>query len=246
MGASADELSGPSTAAAVAPIIDRVRMSIARAVGDRAPELVERYGLPPAAGGTLAMLRHLGDRTITQAQLDAVFRYQPPEAIAAAIAAGRVAGILVEDPTELRLADAGRALMAEVLALTSEIVDERWAAETARLDRLLALTAAALEAATASAGDSFAVLHPLAVAPEAIPALVLAERLTALRFHRADAHAAAWQAAGLTVSEAAALAEGPQRDAIEADTNVRAAAPYEALSTGDRLALIADLGALPG
>jgi hypothetical protein len=66
-----------------------------------------------------------------------------------------------------------------------------------------------------------------------------------LRFHRFDAHVAAWTAAGLTAAEVQALPPGPERDAIEAATNERAAAPYEALSRAERFAFVAGLGALP-
>ena len=40
-----------------------------------------------------------------------------------------------------------------------------------------------------------------------------------LRYHRADAHAAAWQAAGLTSAAIRQMAAGPARDAIEVETN---------------------------
>jgi LmbE family N-acetylglucosaminyl deacetylase len=241
-----DELSGPRTAAAVAPIIDRLRISIARALAELAPAVVEPFGIPATVGGTIAMLRHLDHRAITPAALDAVFRYQPPESVAAAIAASRAAGLVAEDPGAIRLTEAGRQLMAELLALTSEVVDARWSSEGARLARLLALTDQVLDAAVATGGESFAVLYPLALEPAAGPALVLAERLTALRFHRADAHAAAWQVAGLTAVEVAQLPPGPERDALEADTNERAGPPYAVLAVADRVALIADLGALSG
>jgi hypothetical protein len=75
--------------------------------------------------------------------------------------------------------------------------------------------------------------------------MVAAERLTALRFHRFDAHVAAWKAAGLTGEEVASLPPGSQREAIEAETNRRAAAPYEALEPGERVDFLGALAALP-
>ena len=74
----------------------------------------------------------------------------------------------------------------------------------------------------------------------------MSERLTGLRFHRFDAHVAAWRAAGLTPDQIKALRNGPARTAIEADTNRRAATPYAALDPAERLELLAGLGALPG
>jgi hypothetical protein len=76
--------------------------------------------------------------------------------------------------------------------------------------------------------------------------VVLAERLTPLRFHRFDAHVAAWRAAGLTVEQVVALGPGPERTAIEEATNLAAARPYEVLTPAERFDLCAGLGALPG
>jgi hypothetical protein len=70
--------------------------------------------------------------------------------------------------------------------------------------------------------------------------------LSVLRYHRADAHAAAWQAAGLTADAMIQLPEGPLRAAIEEETNRRAGVPYAALSIDERVALLAGLAALPG
>jgi hypothetical protein len=77
---------------------------------------------------------------------------------------------------------------------------------------------------------------------------VLLNRLSTMRYHRADAHAAAWQAAGWTAAEVAAMPWGTEwsdaRVAIERDTNVRAAPPYAALTADERLVLLAGLAAL--
>jgi hypothetical protein len=76
--------------------------------------------------------------------------------------------------------------------------------------------------------------------------LLLHHRLSVLRYHRADAHAAAWQAAGLTSATIRQMAAGPARDAIEVETNRRAGQPYAALTPDERLTLLAGLAALPG
>ena len=76
--------------------------------------------------------------------------------------------------------------------------------------------------------------------------MLLLNRLGTLRYHRADAHAAAWAAAGHTASSIAALPAGPERLAIELETDRRAAGPYAALGAEERLTMLADLAALPG
>jgi hypothetical protein len=67
-----------------------------------------------------------------------------------------------------------------------------------------------------------------------------------LRYHRADAHAAAWQAAGFTGEAMKQMPAGPTRDAVEAETNRRAGVPYAVLSPEERITLLAGLTALPG
>lgn len=79
---------------------------------------------------------------------------------------------------------------------------------------------------------------------DAADELVLHTRFSALRYHRADAHAAAWQAAGLTSTTITELAAGPARDAIEAETNRRNGLAYATLSRDERAKLLAGLAAL--
>jgi hypothetical protein len=67
-----------------------------------------------------------------------------------------------------------------------------------------------------------------------------------LRYHRADAHATAWTAAGHTATSITALPPGPPRATIEAETDRLAAPPYAALTADERLTLLADLAAVPG
>jgi hypothetical protein len=71
-------------------------------------------------------------------------------------------------------------------------------------------------------------------------------RLGALRHHRADAHRAAWTAAGLTLPELLALPDGGLRQEIDDDTNRRDAPIYAALTGDERVELLALLAALPG
>jgi hypothetical protein len=81
---------------------------------------------------------------------------------------------------------------------------------------------------------------------DAASGLLLHTRLSVLRYHRADAHAAAWKAAGLTSAAISHMAAGPVRDTIEAETNRRAGIPYTALDPDERMTFLAGLAALPG
>jgi hypothetical protein len=170
--------------------------------------------------------------------------------------------------------DRGRAFLAELYELHGRVTGELWSAHRDRVDRLADLAGRLLTAATGSAATDTGTTGaattasdttgtgttgtgaPLdgafgAVAPPHEPdgtpsGLLLLNRLGALRHHRADAHAAAWTAAGHTPQSIAGLARGPERLAIDLETDRRAAAPYGALAPGERLALLADLAALPG
>ncbi|MCC3763268.1 hypothetical protein K3N28_09310 [Glycomyces sp. TRM65418] len=83
-----------------------------------------------------------------------------------------------------------------------------------------------------------------AVVRPVIDRIHVAVRLDGRRRHRADAHRAAWRAAGLTVDRIRALPEGPERAAIEADTD-RCDEPGGAvLDADERLELLGGLGAL--
>ena len=74
--------------------------------------------------------------------------------------------------------------------------------------------------------------------------MLLFNRLAALRYHRADVHAAVWEEEGFTAAQIIALTPGVVRDRIEAETNRRAAVPYETLTTRERQTLLLGLSAL--
>lgn len=123
---------------------------------------------------------------------------------------------------------------------------ERWDAEHGqRVDRLNELVNRARETAAHTGGAGWAVFAPPHEPVNSPPGRLLLNRLSTLRAHRADAHVAAWQDAGLTAREVVAMPAGPDRDAIEDDTNERAGAPYAVLAADERLTLLADLAALP-
>lgn len=234
-------------AAAVAPVLDRLRLAVARGVPERARSLAARLDLSPQGLQTLSMLRNaMPNRVVDRAGIGAVFVYTPPEQVEEALR--ELAGkslISASESGAVVLSDRGRESLAELYTITAPFVDELWAGHEHLSNKLAGLAHRVVVAAAGTGGPAFAVMAPPWEPPGASSAMLLAERLTPLRFHRFDAHVAAWRAAGLTVDEVRTLPPGHQRDAIEADTNHRAGAPYEALTPGERFALCAGLGALP-
>jgi hypothetical protein len=103
-----------------------------------------------------------------------------------------------------------------------------------------------IEAALPTGGEAFRALAPPYEPAGADDALVLHHRLSVLRYHRADAHAAAWHAAGQTAQSMAELPAGAQRDRIEAETNRRAGTPYASLTVAERSEFVHGLASLPG
>jgi hypothetical protein len=221
-------------------------MSAPRAGGGR--ELVARYGGTAAVGALVEFRTALGwpGRTVTPAQLAAVLRYRDPAEYAALLRGHAEHGTLdLDRDGGFRATGRGREFLAELLALQGGVLTEAWVAHADRVGRLNALLGRLLDAAAGTGGDAFAAMAPPYEPPAAAPAAVLLNRLGTLRYHRADAHAAAWGAAGLTAAQVQALAPGPGRDAVEAETDRRAAGPYTSLAVDERLALLADLAALP-
>jgi hypothetical protein len=232
-------------AALVAPVIDRLRNTMVRAIKGRGDEVVRQLGASAPALQTMGMLRNaLPIRAVAREELRAVLRYLPPAEVDAGIAQAVAAG-LIDDGAELRVTARGRAALDLLYAVGADVVGDLWSGHEARVESLLGLTARLLDAASQTGGPAFAVMFPPYEPAGATPAMRLAERLTPLRFHRFDAHVAAWEAEGLTVEKVQALGAGPVRDRIEDETNRRAAAPYAALDPAERVELLGGLGALP-
>jgi hypothetical protein len=242
-----DPTSPERVSALVAPVLDRLRVAIADRLKNDLGLLLQEVRLDVGGATTMAMLRNtVPDRAVTRDDVRAVFRYMAPAEVDAGVASALAAGVLGELPDgRLRATAQGQALLARLYAAGTDVVARLWAGHEARVQSLSALAARAVDAATATGGPAFAVLSPPHEPAGAPAAMLLAERLTPLRFHRFDAHVAAWQAAGLTVDEVKALGPGPVRDAIEQETNRLAAPPYAALDASERVELIAGLGALP-
>jgi hypothetical protein len=231
-------------AATIAPELDRIRIAISRGAAATMGPIVAEFGLSAATAPVLAMLRNLAPtRRTTRAAIADVFIYQDSAWSNALDALGDI-GLIEASATEVALTPRGVSAidrLSEAMAFFAASWDEAGVDFSARL----ALTAKAIDAAWTTAGQAFSVMAPVYDQPHHPLSLRFAESLTPLRFHRFDAHIAAWRAAGLTLEAVNALEGGPLKDAIEADTNTRAGAPYAALAEAERRALLDGLRSLP-
>lgn len=250
MGPPADPLAPEAVAARIAPIIDRLRLAVARRTKQISTTsgLVRDVGVGDAAFQLFMMMRNtLPARALSVEQLGAAFVYQRPGTATALLGELREAG-LIEGHTDsaMRLSTRGGELMHRLVVVGADAVTELWGSGSSGAAGLLPLVDRALAAAAPSGGAGFALMSPAYDSPDASAESKLSERLAALRFHRFDAHVAAWEAAGLTAQTVKALGPGPEREAIEIDTNRCAGTPYAALDAWERLDLLAGLGALAG
>jgi len=220
-----------------------VRMSVSRVAGTPAPG--------GAAGGALRMFAQLrtalAARTVTAAGIAAVYRYRDPDEVRGDLDRLRAAG-LIEPAGDGAIAatETGRAVLAGMYQAGAEVTGQLWGQHGDALTGLSDLAGRVVQAGLATGGDAYLALAPPYEPADATAGVLLHHRLSVLRYHRADAHAAAWQATGLTSEAMMQLPAGPVRAAIEAETNRRAGVPYATLSADERVALLAGLAALPG
>ncbi|WP_233219535.1 hypothetical protein [Micromonospora sp. RP3T] len=161
-------------------------------------------------------------------------------------------GVFVrDDEGAWHLTERGRELASFGQRATGEAAEELWGTRPEVLPglsvvpRLAELVGRVLAHAQATGGPAFRAMSPPYEPAGASPALLLVTRLGSLRHHRADAHRAAWRAAGLTAEEIRALPDGPDRAPIEADTDRRDEPAYAVLTEAERWELLAGLAALP-
>jgi hypothetical protein len=244
-GAGPAGLADPARfAALVAPAVDRsFRRAMAAARDGGGVELVRRYGGPGLVGPLIEFRTALRDpdREVTAAGFAAVTRYRPDATVDGAVAGGhlvRTAG------GGFRATGTGLAFLAEMTRVQAAALGGYWAGEEVRVDRLTRLLGRVLGAAGRSGGAAYAAMGPPYEPPGAPAAVVLLDRLGTLRYHRADAHAAAWSAAGLSAAEMVGLRDPARRAEIEAATDRLAGAAFAELTPQERLGLLADAAAL--
>ncbi|WP_433116391.1 hypothetical protein [Micromonospora sp. CA-246542] len=241
----------------LAPAVDRTfRATMLAGHNGGGAELSQRYGGAAASGFLVDLRTRLAapGGAVDGAGFAAITRYRDPIACRRAVDKQVAHGMIYRSPDgALSATERGAAFLGELYQVHAEVTEELWSGHDERVARLVAvlgrLVAYALvladEEGTRS-GSAFAALAPPHEPDGTPPGVLLLNRLGALRYHRADAHAAAWTAAGHTASSVTALPPGPERLAIELETDRRAAGPYAVLAAEERLTMLADLAALPG
>jgi Protein of unknown function (DUF998) len=232
-------------AALIAPTIEHLTLTVVRQAMAHAAGTPVVRAAPPDAMELMGQLRiALMARPVTPAGLAAVYRYRDGADIRRAIDGLRAAQLIdvAEDGTATAT---GRALLTQMYRVTNAVTQRLWAGHDG-LCGLSELAGRAVQAGLSSGGAAYATMAPPFEPVGADAGLCLHTRLSALRYHRADAHAAAWQAAGLTRATVAQLPAGPDRQAIEAETNRRNGPAFAALTTEERATFGAGLAALAG
>ncbi|MEU8420123.1 hypothetical protein AB0C15_04520 [Micromonospora sp. NPDC048835] len=251
------ELAPHRIAGLLAPAVDRTfRAGMLAGRDGGGAELSQRYGGVTATGFLVDLRTRLAapGGTVDGPGFAAITRYQDPVVRRRTVDKQVAHGMIYRGPDgTLSATERGAAFLAELYQVHAEVTEELWAGHDDRVARLVAVLGRLLSYALVLAdeeehpgGSAFTALAP-PYEPDGTPSgVLLLNRLGALRHHRADAHAAAWTAAGHTAASIGALPTGPERLAIELETDRRAAGPYATLSTEERLTMLADLAALPG
>ncbi|MFG1838204.1 hypothetical protein ACGFH8_07185 [Micromonospora sp. NPDC049175] len=251
------ELAPHRVAGLLAPAVDRVfRAGMLAGRDGGGAELSQRYGGPTANGFLVDLRTRLAapGGTVDAPGFAAITRYGDPLVVRRTVDKQVAHGMLHRRPDgALSATERGAAFLAELYQVHAEVTEELWAGHDERVSRLVAMLGRLLSYALVLAdeegdrgGSAFAAMAP-PHEPDGTPSgVLLLNRLGTLRYHRADAHAEAWAAAGHTASSIATLPAGPERLAIELETDRRAAGPYSVLGADERLTMLADLAALPG
>lgn len=233
-------------AAVIAPHLDRLRLGVMRASMTLGMEsgLLNGAGMDPGTFTVFAMLRNAyPDRAVPIESYRAAYVYQDPATFDSALAVMLDAGHVVADDQAVALSDSGRELIAGVRAVGARAANQLWGGGPLPVNSLADRCLAAA-GRIAVPGGAFHLVAPPHDEPDDTDATRLAERLTGLRWHRFDAHVAAWTAAGLSVTAAKELESGPLHDAVEAETNRRAGPAYEALTSHERTSMLDALNTL--
>lgn len=232
----------------VAPAITRAFISGMGACREPGRPVVASFG--GVVAGRLIDLRNplAAGRRVTAVGLAALTRYDDPAEVAEQFAASVDAGLVRrDDDGSFTATERGHAFLSELWAAQATALDNHWPPQF--LVPLVTLLGRAIEAAESTGGAAWQAQAPPHEPQGTSTTVLVLNRLSTLRYHRADAHAAAWQQAGVTAEQIKAAGWGsswsPQRRAVEEETNRLAAAPYAAFEPGERLILLGQLAALP-
>jgi hypothetical protein len=205
-----------------------------------------RLGLSQPGMQLLPFLRNmLPDRSVSLDALRACELYIPDPTYNSALAELVSASLVDISDSTVVLTDGGREVARETHDLLAAEVNELWGrdpnfADLERITRML------VDAAAGTGGLAFSVMAPPFEPPGSTSGSRCAENLNCLRVHRGDAHIEAWTSAGFTVEQIQALDPGPERDAVEQETNRLASKPYATLDSDERSLLLEAVRALPG
>lgn len=251
-GAPVDTMLVGFVAAAGAEIDRLFRAAMGACARSSGGDLRDRYGA--GYGELLIDFRTVlaaPDGIVTAAALAEVMRYYDAADIESTIRRAEDRGAITRDDSgRIRATPAGHAFLDDVYATQAGALSSLWDGACEAVGRLAAVTG---ELVVAAALDpllpvgAFTAMTPN-YEPVGTPAAVLLlNRMSALRYHRADAHAIAWGSAGLSATEMVAIQEagGPRRDAIEARTNEIAAVPFRTVAEDSRGTFLADLRSMP-
>jgi hypothetical protein len=223
-----------SFAVAIAPHIDRTVVAVHPAARPGAMVVLRAVGL--TGGGVLVpLLTPLLSGPVAVSALHSVVRYERYEWLVDGLDEHVRQGLLTRTNGTVTATPTGRDVLLGLRRAQGLAITELWRDQA--LASLLLLARRVV--ATATGGPAFTLMTP--TAPVESPAHDLHDQLTVLRYHRADAHAAAWADAGLTAESVQRLEPGPLADRIESATNRRAAQPYETLDPTERIALLKGL-----
>ncbi len=217
------DLSVARFAAAIAPVIDRLFLSVMQESRPRGREALTEFGLT-APCPLIDYRMILVDRPLSPSERDAINRYADPAALHQGFVDYQSTGaVTVAEDGTVTATELGKAFLHRVWAIHDDITGQRFT-ELPALAKVLQ---------AASPGPAFSAVHPSWVPNNASPGLITFTQLNALRYHRSDAHAAARAAHNHTPLEFHA--------AVEADTNRRAGLPYGVLTPDERFDLLSQL-----
>ncbi|MFI7135832.1 hypothetical protein ACIBQ1_60015 [Nonomuraea sp. NPDC050153] len=221
-------------AAAIAPVINAAHVNVHASARGAITELAETAGVSP---GLLVDLRFaLPLRPVTRTGLGTIYRYHDAAGRETEIQEHLREGTLAEDRDGvLRATGPGLEFIRKLYEAHGAAAERIGTGQD--LPRLARLAGRVLDGAERLPGGALELVAPPYEPEGSGPGLLLFNRLAVLRYHRADAHARAWQAEGLSATEIVGLRDGPVRARIEAETNLRAALPYQVLTEDERQTL---------
>lgn len=234
-------------AALIAPIIDRVAISIHPAIDKQSIDALR--GTNRFHPGALSMFAGaLAAGPISASEFSELSRYQhfgSSEVFLKGLADR--GGVEIRDDGSFEATPSAVEVAHRLVELQCGAATSLFAPRLASLSSLRTLLDQACVAAAGDPNSPLAAYAARAWMPDAASdAAHIWNNAVILRLHRSDAHALAWKHVGHDAISIRTLAHGPERQAIEVETNTLAATPWKDLTEAERVQLLAGLGALPG